>query len=198
MKLKSELTNFETTLQSSNLDILIERMLDNIGSTDSELRDTLIYSSFGKLIFENHLTINQMIHILEVCLRNLFIDIGQKESDSVFTRSYSSLVIVLVLKKDREKRFLSDDILKQTIADSIKYLKLEMDIRGYVVGKGWAHSIAHGADLLTESISHPNFNINLSSECLETVGQCLFKDSTIQSPYVDEEEERLIFAVEAL
>ncbi|GGE53560.1 hypothetical protein GCM10011391_35530 [Pullulanibacillus camelliae] len=198
MTLKSELKNLETTLQHSNLDILIERMLVNVGSTDSELRDTLIYNSFGKLIFEDYLTIKQMNHIFEVCLRNLFLDIGQKENDSVFTRSFSALVIVLVLKKDRDKRFLSDEILKQSIEGSIKYLKLEEDIRGYVVGKGWGHSIAHGADLLTEAISHPNFNIELSSECLETIKLCLFKDSTIELPFVDEEEERLIFAVEAL
>lgn len=198
MTLKSELTNLETTLQYSNLDILIEKMLDNIGSTDSELRDTLIYNSFGHLIYEDCLTIKQMNHIFEVCLRNLFMDVGQKESDSVFTRSFSSLVIVLILKKDREKRFLSDDILKQTIADSIKYLKLEKDTRGFVAGKGWAHCIAHGADLLTEVISHPNFNMNLSIDCLEAVKLCLFKNSTIELPFVDEEEERLLFAVEAL
>ncbi|KAB2332712.1 DUF2785 domain-containing protein [Bacillus mesophilum] len=198
MTLKSELSNLEKTLQSSNIDDLIERMLNNIGSIDGELRDHLIYTSFGKLILEDYLTIKQMNHILEVCLRNLFLNIGQKGNDSVFTRSFSSLVIVLVVKKDREKHFLSDEILKQTILDSIKYLKLEEDIRGYVTGKGWAHSIAHGADLLTEAISHPKFNINLSDLCLETVKLCLFKDSTIELPFVDEEEERLIFAVEAL
>ncbi len=198
MTLKSELSNLEKTLQSSNIDDLIERMLNNIGSIDGELRDNLIYTSFGKLILEDYLTIKQMNHILEVCLHNLLLNIGQKGNDSVFTRSFSSLVIVLVLKKDREKHFLSDEILKQTIVDSIKYLKLEEDIRGYVTGKGWAHSIAHGADLLTEAISHPKFNINLSDLCLETVKLCLFKDCTIEFPFVDEEEERLIFAVEAL
>lgn len=198
MTLKLELKNLESTLQNINLDDLIERMLENIGSTDSELRDSLIYNSFGKLILEDYLTIEQMNYILEVCLRNLFLNIGQKEDDSVFTRSFSALVIVLVLKKDRERRFLTDDTLKKTIEDSINYLKLEEDIRGYVFGKGWAHSIAHGADLLTEAIIHPNFDINLSNECLEAIKLCLFKDSSIKSPFVDEEEERLIFAVEAL
>ncbi|MCZ0704650.1 hypothetical protein J2T56_003258 [Natronobacillus azotifigens] len=196
--MKEDLKKLETTLQHSNLDNLIERMLINIGSIDSELRDNLIYHSFGKLIFEDYLTIKQMTHIFEFCLRDLFLDIGQKDNDSVFTRSFSALVIVLVLKKDGEMRFLSDEFLKRSIEDSINYLKLEEDIRGYVVGKGWAHSIAHGADLLTEAIRHPNFNRELSSECLETIKLCLFKNSTINLPFVDEEEERLIFAVEVL
>ncbi|WP_432360631.1 DUF2785 domain-containing protein [Sporosarcina sp. UB5] len=198
MTLKSELKNLDKTLQNGNLDMLIGRMLENIGSIDSELRDTLIYNSFGKLILEDYLTAEQMNYILEVCLRNLFLGIGQHEDDSVFSRSFSALVIVLILKKDKEKRFLPDDTLKQLIEKSIEYLKLEEDIRGNVVGKGWAHSIAHGADLLTEAINHPSFNISFSPECLETIKLCLFKDSTSGLPYVDEEEERLVFAVEAL
>ncbi|MFD1851816.1 DUF2785 domain-containing protein [Oceanobacillus bengalensis] len=198
MILKSELENLDTTLQHSNLDQLIDRMLDNIGSVDSELRDTLIFNTFGSLILEDYLTKKQMEHILEDCLSYLFLDIGQKESDSVFTRSFSALVIGLILEKDRQQRFLSDDVLIQVFEESITYLRLENDIRGYVKGKGWAHSIAHGADLLTEAIRHPHFNIVLSSKCLEIIKICLFKESTSEAPYVDDEEERLIFAVEAL
>lgn len=198
MKLKSELTNLETTIQQGNVDALIESMLDQIGSIDSELRDTLIYNSFGKLILQDYLTVKQMEHITETCLRNLFQDIGEKESDSVFTRSFSTLIIVLILKKDKEKRFLSEDILRRIFLESIRYLQIEADIRGFVEGKGWAHSIAHGADLLTEAISHLKYNINQSFECLETIKLCLFKDSTTELPFVDEEEERLIFAVESL
>lgn len=198
MTLKSELKNLNETLQHGNLDNLIENMLENIGSTDPELRDTLIYNSFGKLIIEDYLSIKQMNYILDVCLRNLYLNIGHNEDDTVFSRSFSALVIVLILKKDKEKRFLSDDKLEQVIVKSIGYLKHEEDIRGNVAGKGWAHSIAHGADLLTEAINHPYFNMTLSSECLETVKLCLFKNSTTESPYIDDEEERLVCAVEAL
>lgn len=116
----------------------------------------------------------------------------------MFTRSFSALVIVQILIKDMENKFLTDEILLQTIEASIKYLKLEEDTRGFVDGKGWAHSIAHGADLLTAAIRHSNFNNGLSSECLEAIKLCLFKDDRKDSPYIDEEEERLIFAVEAL
>ncbi|MBP2242300.1 hypothetical protein J2Z40_002874 [Cytobacillus eiseniae] len=198
MTLKSELKNFNTTLQHNNLDNLIDRMLDNVGSVDPKLRDTLIYNTFGKLILEDYLTIKQMEHILEVCLSHLFLDIGQKEGDSVFTRSFSALIIALILEKDTVKRFLSENILIQAIEESIEYLKLEKDIRGYVECKGWAHSIAHGADLITAAIRHPHFKFDLSSECLEIIKICLFKESINELPYVDDEAERLIFAVEAL
>lgn len=198
MTLKLELKNLDTTLQQGNLDNLIDSMLDHIGSVDPELRDTLIYNSFGKLIQEDCLTKDQLTYIFEVCLQMLFTGIGQKEDDSVFTRTFSALVLALLLQKDRETRFLSQNQLTQGFDGSINYLKQEVDIRGHVDGKGWAHSIAHGADLLTAAISHTDFDLTLSTECLHTIKLCLFKESTRDIPYVDEEEERLIFAVEAL
>ncbi|KGR76739.1 hypothetical protein [Ureibacillus manganicus] len=50
MTLKTELLNLDQSIQTSNMDHLIERILDQIGSTDPELRDHLIYNTFGKLI----------------------------------------------------------------------------------------------------------------------------------------------------
>ncbi|MFC5466029.1 DUF2785 domain-containing protein [Lederbergia graminis] len=177
---------------------LIERMLDHIGSTDPELRDTLIFNTLGKLIIEDYLTDNQMEHIIEVCRKNLFLGIEEKESDFVFTRSFSSLVIALILEKDRQSPFLPRDITIKVIEESMEYLNLEKDIRGYVEGKGWAHSIAHGADLLAAAVRHPSFNNDLFVDCLAAVKQCLFKETTTNTPYVDDEEERLLFVLEAL
>ncbi|WP_260052585.1 DUF2785 domain-containing protein [Oceanobacillus sojae] len=103
-----------------------------------------------------------------------------------------------MLHKDRQKSFLQHDVVIKTIKKSMEYVNLEKDIRGYVEGKGWAHSVAHGADLLTEAIKHPCFDNSLSFECLETIRQCLFKESITKAPYVDDEEERLLFILEAL
>lgn len=200
MTLKSELQELtnNTGLEQIELNDLIEKMLYNIGSIDSELRDTLIFNTFCTLIEEDYLNKHQMEHIIEVCLDNLFLGIDKIESDLVFTRSFSSLTIGLLLQKDREQSFLKEEVVLNIINKSTEYLNLEKDIRGYVETKGWAHSIAHGADLLVEAIKHPLFNINLSSEYLETIKECLFKNSTTKTPFVDGEEERLVFVLEAL
>lgn len=199
LKLELKAIDYETVLKRSDLDNnLIDRMLDNIGSTDPELRDTLIFNTLGTLIMKDYLTGSQMEHIVEVCRSNLFLGIEKIESDFVFTRSFSSLVLGLLLQKDRERPFLREDIVLKTIEESISYLNLEKDIRGYVEGKGWAHSIAHGADLLTKAIKHPSFNNSLSIKCLEAIKQCLFKETTTKGPFIDDEEERLLFALEAL
>ena len=44
------------------------------------------------------------------------------------------------------------------------------------------------------SKKHPLFDLALASECLNTIGGCILKETA----YIDEEDERLIFAVVAL
>jgi hypothetical protein len=204
MSLKTELKELKfdnhSRLQNNDFDSLIENLLNNIGSTDPELRDKLIYTTFVKLIMDNYLSTTQMEHIIEVCLEpsHLFFNLGEKDTDSVFTRSFTVLVLALIIEKDRQSPFLKRDILTQAFDASIEYLNLEEDIRGFVKGKGWAHSMAHGADLLAEVIKHPSFSTHQFYKCLETIKGCLFKDSSDGSPYMDDEGERLIFPIEAM
>lgn len=166
--LKSELIDLtsytEQQIREKDLDTLIKKMMYHIGSPDPELRDTLIYSTFGKLIQEDYLNHQQMKYIIETCLneQHLFLNIGVTNKDSVFTRSFSALTIALILAKDRENHFLSKDIVISAIESSINYLVREEDIRGYIEIKGWAHSIAHGADLLAAAIKHPLFPSQLT------------------------------------
>ena len=184
------------TVKSKDLDQLIIHMVEHIGSTDAELRDKLIYTSFYYLTKNEYLNYQQMEYLIETCLdqKHLFFGIGSTNDDSVFTRAFSSLVIALILNRDREARFLPEETVLKAIESSILYLQKEKDTRGYVEEKGWAHSIAHGADLLAEAVKHPLFDLALASECLNTIGGCILKDTA----YIDEEDERLIYAVIAL
>jgi hypothetical protein len=184
------------TIKSKDHNQLIIHMVNHIGSTDPELRDKLIYTSFYYLTKNGYLNHQQMDYLIETCLDqdHLFLGIGSTNDDSVFTRAFSSLVIALILDRDREERFLFKETVLKAIESSLLYLQTEEDTRGYVDEKGWAHSIAHGADLLAEAVKHPLFDLALASECLDTIGRCILKDTA----YVDEEDERLIYAVKAL
>jgi hypothetical protein len=199
-QLKTELKelNFKIpeTIKNKDLNKLIEQMVQHIGSTDPELRDKLIYTSFYYLIKQDYLNHQQMKYLIETCLdqNHLFLGIGTTDDDSVFTRAFSTLVIALILGKDREDRFLSEETVLQAIDSSFQYMQKEEDTRGYVEEKGWAHSIAHGADLLDEAVKHPLFELTLANECLNTIGNCIYRETA----YIDDEDERLIFAITAL
>ncbi|WP_423410288.1 DUF2785 domain-containing protein [Heyndrickxia sp. MSNUG] len=198
--LKEELKDLDfkqpETIKNKDLNQLIQQMADHIGSTDSELRDKLIYTSFYYLIKQDYLNERQLTHLLETCLdeNHLFLSIGSTNDDSVFTRAFSSLIVALILGKDSSERFLSDALVLHAIESSLLYLNKEKDTRGFVEGKGWAHSIAHGADLLDEAIKHPLFEMDLADDCLKTIIGCILKEAA----YTDREDERLIYAVEAL
>lgn len=199
-QLKIELTKLDfqnpETVKSKDLNQLIQQMVEHIGSTDPVLRDKLIYTTFYYLTKDGYLNHQQMTYLIETCLgkNKLFLGIGSTNDDSVFTRAFSTLVIALILDRDREERFLSEEMALKAMESSILYLQQEEDTRGYVEEKGWAHSIAHGADLLTEAVKHPLFDLALASECLNIIGGCILKETA----FIDEEDERLIYAVIAL
>jgi hypothetical protein len=196
IELKEMDFNNPETITNKNLNRLIKDMVEYIGSTDPELRDKLIYTSFYYLIKQDYLNHQQMDFLLKTCLDkdHLFYNIGSKNSDSVFTRAFSSLVVALILGKDREARFLPEQTIMDAIKNSMKYLQQEEDTRGYVEEKGWAHSIAHGADFMDEAVKHPLFEIALAKECLQTISRCIL----IETAYTDDEDERLVSAITAL
>lgn len=175
---------------------LFAYMLKNVGSTDGELRDELIYRLIVKLISGDFLERELLIKAVEeiVSDRYLFASIGEIESDTVFIRSFSSLWLTALLWKDKEQPFLEDDLRKYAFEKSAMYLAKEMDTRGFVDGKGWAHSIAHGADLATMAVNHPSLELKLIPVILEGVSTCFWKGGV----YTDDEDERLVSVVLSL
>ncbi|TMW71201.1 DUF2785 domain-containing protein [Alteribacter natronophilus] len=177
-------------------DNLIGEMLSNVGSIDSELRDELIYSTFAEWIYNNKITSRQFRTMLHTCLdeNHLFFSIGDTSSDSVFTRSFSSLLIAALMTRDRDLMLLSQKEIEDVINKAILYMNSEKDTRGFVEGKGWAHAIAHGADLLDACVKHPEYDSSNHKTALDAISSCLFPGVT----YIDDEDERLAAVVNSL
>lgn len=194
--LKTALTNVisgEVTQVSLSI---LDEMIKNIGTTDPEVRDQLIYRAFSKLIFEDRFEKKQLEYILHSLLdnRSLLFDIEHSTTDSVFTRSFTSLVFAAILEYDSIKHILDKDIILQVITTSHDYMMKEQDLRGYVQEKGWAHAAAHGADLLESLIKHPLATELDARKVLQHIARLL----TIAEGYQDDEEERLARSFVAL
>lgn len=197
--LKRMLTDIKNgTIRLHDLDEarVIQSMLHHIGSTDAELRDQLIYTLFYRFIIEDEqLTNEQLTEIFQTTLKyHLFHGIGETESDTVFTRSFSTLLIALIVYQDRQQRFLSETDIDMLKAKLLAYLDCEIDTRGCVPGKGWAHSIAHVADTFDELVLHPHLDETEFGEMLEA----LWDKVMIPSLYVHDEDERLLNPIFAL
>ncbi|WP_165352587.1 DUF2785 domain-containing protein [Bacillus infantis] len=199
-KLKERLEElYDAALTESELMNLAKAMLEEIGSADPYLRDHLIYSSFARLIGEGSFSHIMLEKILAVCQddSHLFYHLGAEGDDSVFTRSFSSLVLALVIQKDAAERFLSDQTVQYTYGKTLEYMKKEKDLRGYVQEKGWAHSMAHAADLLNELVRHPVISCSeqLLLQGMDVIFHCVSRNDGV---YTDDEPERLIFPLTAI
>ena len=173
-----------------------ENMLMQIGNTDSYLRDELIYQSFGKLIYSNQLGANELETLLVRLTQDdyLFYKIGEQGTDSVFTRSFSVLVIAAIIEYDVVKLQVDNRIIKHTVEKVSEYMITEKDTRGFVEGKGWAHAIAHGADALDALAKHPKMQKPETVKILQAIEHSLLR----QVDYLDEEEERLAIIISSL
>lgn len=83
----------------------------------------------------------------------LAVGIGEDGTDTVFRRSFSALVLAVVLERATTLATtigagLPDDTLLRWGDRVAGWLVRERDLRGFVLGKGWAHALAHGADAL--------------------------------------------------
>lgn len=186
-------------IRQLDLTSVTDQMLQNLGSVDAELRDQLIYQTFTRFILNDYLSEDTLTDIFNRCFSDeyLFYNLGHTEDDSVFTRSFSSLVIALILYKDQQKRFLQDKMIHQAFEKAVHYLRKEKDLRGYIdEQKGWAHSIAHGADMMSQFASHPAVSPEIQFPyILETISACILKKEQV---YTDEEDERLILIIEKM
>lgn len=173
-----------------------ENMLMQIGNADSYLRDELIYQSFGKLIYSNQLSANELETLLVRLTQDdyLFYEIGEQATDSVFTRSFSVLVIAAIIEYDVVKLQVDNRIIKHTVEKVTEYMITEKDTRGFVEGKGWAHAIAHGADALDALAKHPEMQKADTVKILQAIEHSLLR----QVDYLDEEEERLAMIISSL
>lgn len=176
---------------------LVKSMMHFIGSTDSELRDKLIYTTFFHLAIDNQLDHELLRDLLDHCLSDdmLFKGIGENGTDTVFTRAFSSLVIAVILYKDNKDDFLSRDAVYKTKDHLINYINSENDLRGFVPVKGWAHSIAHVADAFDELILNKKIE---QKDFLDILPRLWEKVLVSDSVYVHGEDERVITPILAM
>ena len=131
---------------------LTNEMLDNIGVVDPVLRDELIYMVLANWIMDDQYNKDELKQILNICLDedHLYFKLGSNGDDTVFTRTFSALIAAVLFHKDNEDDFLNTQEFQDAASKVFNYYSEEKDLRGYIEGKGWAHSAAHGADILAE------------------------------------------------
>ena len=172
----------------------LQWLLDHIGDPNPEIRDELVFTSLARGIQEELFTQDQFHFIAEVVSSDGGLD---KEIDkiglSTLERSFRALIYANLLSADGNEhslfyKGLKTDIRNAMLSQGLYYLKKEKDTTGFSSQYGWVHAFAHGADLLTEVVCHPDFPKNRDYEIFDVLGQ-LFKRITIR--FTNDEDWRL-------
>lgn len=173
-------------------DELIQLMFQHIGDLDPDLRDETIYLGWLKLLMEKRWTTAQKQWLLtEISHQDLLFKDIEEVGDSVFTRSFTSLLLVLLIGDNAEEEWLTP-IQEQTIIQtSLAYMRQEKDNRGLVAEKGWAHAFAHGADLLG-ALAQLN---SLTAANVSDILNCLSRALLDIDDFLYGEESRMAIAV---
>lgn len=192
--LKKIVNNNYNLSDEFNYKELTNSMLENIGDTDPELRDELIYMVMASWISNDIYNKKELSEILNICLdeNHLFYQIGDKENDSVFTRTFSALQIAVLINKDSELNFLSQNKFNEIASLVCSYYKKEKDLRGFIKNKGWAHSAAHGADIFVEIANNEKVQTQTLKDILRVISTKIKVNDYI---YFNNEDERIAKAV---
>lgn len=141
----------------------LEWLLDHIGDTSPAIRDDLVYNSFGHAIMNQLLSKEDFLFLAKTILEKdlLFFRMPEK-GDATLTRSFTALLIALILDADNTitspyYHSLSTEQLQIFFNHALVYLRKERDDTGWCQEKGWFHAIAHGSELLLYAGLHDQF-----------------------------------------
>lgn len=192
--LRSILDNNGELPQDIDSDAFTYALLANLASPDSELRDELSYMVLASAIIDKgRLSPTQIEKLLATTLdeNHLFYHIGEIGTNSVFMRSFSNLIIAAILYDDVKSPELSAHMIAHTKDALLRYAQQEHDWRGYVMGKGWAHAMAHLADSLDECAQ----NRFMQQEDREQILDVVRTLAQLAEPLYSEEDIRLATVV---
>lgn len=145
---KSLMQNDYAVPDGHSLEELTTELFAYLGNTDSELRDDIGYIVYANWLEMGLYSQADVEHQITELLANLDKGIGETETDSVFLRSFSVLFLAEIIYNDNKAPKLDKPKINEILEKGLWYLAEEKDSRGYIPDKGWAHALAHTADLM--------------------------------------------------
>lgn len=173
-----------------DVSVLVRDLVSYLSSPDPVFRDDIAYTTLAHWIVHNPQVPPDVLRQMQArLLGGLMHNIGETGTDSVFQRSFSMLIIGLIVCHDNEDPFLTAEEVKMLLFATLEYLAAERDPRGYVPEKGWAHALAHTADALKFLARNPNLDALAHLQILQGVQNKL--TTPTDHIYVHDEDERL-------
>ena len=137
------------------LDDLTAELTRMLGDTDPETRDGTAYPTLATWV-ERGVYDDLLVGLGDGMAAGLGVGLGERDTDSVFRRSFSALVLGECIGRDNRRPLVAGNKVLDWGDRVATWLLRERDLRGFVPGKGWAHAVAHGADALSTLADSPH------------------------------------------
>jgi len=175
------------------LDELTKTLFGYLGSTDPELRDDIAYIVYANWLKREMFTKEEVRTHVNELLSNLDKGISETESDSVFLRTFSVLLLAEIVHNNNKKLLLEREQIQTILTKGLWYLDAEKDPRGHIPVKGWAHALAHTADLMLVMGKNRNIEKDDLEKILQSIAMKLVHSTNWV--YIHGEDDRLANAV---
>ena len=172
---------------------LTDILFSYLGSIDPELRDDIAYTVYANWLKQEKYSREELKSHVETLLSNLDKGISETESDTVFLRAFSILLLAEIVHNDNKKPVLEKDQVRLILEKGLWYLEAEQDPRGYISVKGWAHALAHTADLLLVLARNRIIDGTDLSRMLSSISTKIIHSTN--HVYIQGEDERLANAI---
>jgi len=177
------------------LDDLTVELVELLGSPDPHLRADLAHRVLHAWVAEG--VYDDLLAALGdgVC-EGFKTGLGEDGTDTVFRRSYSARVLAAVIERDNIVHAVHPANVLEWGDRGLAWLVQERDLRGYVVGRGWACPVAYGADLLRALAMSRHLDEGGLMVLLDTIADRLLMPT--KHPLLNHEDDRLAYATMAL
>jgi len=174
---------------------LTAELTELLGSPDADLRDRLAYPTLATWI-ERGVYDDLLPGLGDGMVAGLRVGIGETAGDDVFRRSFSALVLAECIARDNSRPLVLGGKVLQWGDALATWLLRERDLRGFVPGKGWAHSVAHGADALGVLARSPHLAAAELTVLLDVIADRLAQP--VETPFHHGEDDRMASATMAV
>lgn len=174
------------------LDDLTTELVQMIGDPDPDVRDGIAYPVLATWV-EEGVYDDLLAGFGDGVSEGLFTGLGEDVTDSVLRRSFSALLLAEAVLRDTKTKVVHSDAIFRWGDRAASWFVRERDLRGFVEGRGWAHAVAHGADLIGALARSHHFGRLELTVLLDVVADRLLTPTTYRLHHG--EDDRLAFAV---
>ena len=176
------------------LDDLTAELTTMLGSADPVLRDGTAYPALATWV-DRGVYDDLLVGLGDGMAAGLAVGLGDVDTDTVFRRTFSVLVLAAVIERDTAAQLLPGDQVLRWGDRIVSWLLRERDLRGYVPGKGWAHAVAHGADAIAALAGSRHFGATELTVLLDVLADRILESD---APLDSGEPDRVASAVMAV